>query len=115
MTSALFVPWVSVALHGDNATYALLLSTQAIGGIIGAFFVARFLHNAAPGMLLGIGAVVFGLIDLVLFTYPLLAPIVWPAVVGMVIVGVPTAAMGVGGTTMQQTETADTHRAAWSD
>jgi Na+/melibiose symporter-like transporter len=110
VTSALFVPWVSVALHGDNAVYALLLSTQAIGGIIGAFVVARFLRNAAPGMLLAIGAIVFGLIDLVLFTYPLLAPIVWPAVVGMVIVGVPTAAMGVGATTMQQTETADTHR-----
>ena len=110
ITAALFVPWVSEALHGDNAAFAALLSTQAMGGIVGSFVVARFLRNTSPGILLSIGAIVFGLIDIVLFTYPLVAPIVWPALVGMVIVGVPTAAMGVGFTTLQQTEAADSHR-----
>ena len=96
LSAALFVPWVSEVLHGDNRLCAALLSAQAVGGIIGAFVVARFLHNVTPGMLLGIGTLVFGLIDLVIFTYPLIVPIVWPRLVGMVIVGVPTAAMGVG-------------------
>lgn len=69
-----------------------------------------FLHRVSPGKLLAFGALIFGGIDLVLFTYPLLAPIVWPALVGMVIVGIPTAAMGVGSTTLQQTATTDSHR-----
>lgn len=107
---ALFVPWTTDVLHGDDLVFAALLSTQAIGGIAGALLVGQFLRNASPALLLGAGALIFGLIDLVLFTYPAIAPIIWPALVGMVIVGIPTTAMGVGFTTIQQTQVADSHR-----
>jgi predicted MFS family arabinose efflux permease len=107
---ALFVPWTTDILHGNDLVFAALLSTQAIGGLAGAFLVGRYLRNVAPARLLGMGAVLFGLIDLVLFTYPVLAPVIWPALVGMVIVGIPATAMQVGGTTIQQTEVADSHR-----
>ena len=107
---ALFVPWTTDILHGDNLVFAALLSTQAIGGLIGAFIVGKFLRRASPARMLGVGALLFGLIDLALFTYPVIAPVIWPALVGMVIVGIPGTAMQVGGTTIQQREVLDTHR-----
>jgi MFS family permease len=110
LLSALFVPWVSEILHGDEAAFAAILSMQAIGGLIGAFVVGRFLNNVAPGILLGVGTLIFAAIDLVIFTYPLVLPIVLPALILMVVVGIPIAALGVGNTTLQQTFTTDSHR-----
>jgi MFS family permease len=107
---ALFVPWVTDILHGDDLVYAAVLSTQAIGGLLGALLVGRYLRNVSPARMLGVGALIFGCIDLVLFTYPVIAPVIWPALVGMVIVGVPATAIGVGFTTIQQMEVADSHR-----
>jgi MFS family permease len=107
---ALFVPWVTDILHGDDLVYAAVLSTQAVGGLLGAVLVGRYLRDVSPARMLGVGAVLFGLIDLVLFTYPVVAPVIWPALIGMVIVGVPATAIGVGLTTIQQTEVADSHR-----
>jgi len=110
VVGALFVPWVSDILGGDNAAFAALLSTQAIGGLIGAFIIGKYFRDASPALMLSIGAIAFGLIDLVLFTYPVFVPIVLPALIGMVIVGVPSSAIGVGRTTLQQTLTVDSHR-----
>jgi MFS family permease len=110
VVGALFVPWVSDILGGDDSAFAALLSTQALGGLIGAFVLARFLHGASPVKLVAVGAVLFGLIDLGLFGYPIFVRIVLPALVGMVIVGIPATAMQVGLTTLQQTLTTDSHR-----
>ena len=63
-----------------------------------------------PLRLLVVGSVVFGLIDLVLFTYPVVWPVIGPALVGMVVVGFPAAAIGTGYTTLQQTNAPDSHR-----
>jgi MFS family permease len=110
LTATLFVPWATDALHTDAAGYGALLSTQAVGGLIGAVAIGRLGTRIDPVRLLIAGALAFGLIDLVLFTYPLLWPFIGPALVGMVIVGVPAAAIGTGLTTLQQTQAPDTHR-----
>ena len=110
LTSTLFVPWVTNALHSDAAGYGLLLSTQAIGGLAGAVVIGRFGSHINPLTLVIAGAVTFGMIDLVLFTYPIVYPFLAPALVGMVIVGVPGAAMGAGSTTLQQSQAEDRHR-----
>ena len=107
---ALFVPWVSDVLHGDDTAYAALLSAQAAGGIAGAFVVGQFFGHTSARMLLAVGAILFGLIDLALFLYPVLLPIILPAIIGMVLVGLPTTAIHVGHTTLQQTLTSDSHR-----
>ena len=60
--------------------------------------------------MLGFGTLIFCVIDLAIFTYPLILPIVIPAIVGMVIVGIPISALGVGNTTLQQSLTTDSHR-----
>ena len=110
LVGTLFVPWATDALHTDASGYGWLLSTQAIGGLAGAFLVGRFGARIAPLRLLVVSAVVFGLIDLVLFTYPAFYPVLAPALIGMVIVGVPAAAMGAANQTLQQTYAADSHR-----
>lgn len=110
LTATLFVPWVTDALHSDAAGYGWLLSTQAMGGLAGAVVIGRMgARMNALWLLIG-GSLAFGLIDLVLFTYPVVFPFIGPALVGMVIVGVPGAAMMAGIATLQQTLAADQHR-----
>jgi predicted MFS family arabinose efflux permease len=110
LTATLFVPWATGAVHTDASGYGWLLSTQAIGGLAGAFVVGHYGRHIRPLRLLVVSAVTFGLIDLVLFTYPAFYPVLAPALVGMVIVGVPAAAMGAAQSTLQQTEATDSHR-----
>ena len=110
LTSALFVVWVIGPLHSDSTGWGLVLSTQAIGGLAGALVIARLGTRLRPLPLLIGGALAFGGIDLVLFTYPALYPHIGPALVMLVIVGVPGAAMGAATTTLQQVETEDSHR-----
>jgi predicted MFS family arabinose efflux permease len=110
LTGTLFVPWVVNALHSDSTGYGWVLSTQAIGGLAGAIVVARMGARLRPLPLLIGSALLFGAIDLVLFTYPIIYPHIAPALIMLVIVGVPGAAMGAAQTTLQQSETEDRHR-----
>jgi predicted MFS family arabinose efflux permease len=110
LTGTLFVPWVVNALHSDSTGYGWVLSTQAIGGLAGALVIARLGARLRPLPLLIGSALAFGAIDLVLFTYPIVFPYIGPALVMLVIVGVPGAAMGAAQTTLQQSETQDSHR-----
>lgn len=110
LTGTLFVPWVFDALHSDASGFGWVVSTQAIGGVAGALVVARMGARLRPLPLLIGSALVFGAIDLVLFTYPILYPHIAPALILLVIVGVPGAAMGAAQTTLQQSQTEDRHR-----
>jgi MFS family permease len=110
LTGTLFVPWVVDALHSDSTGYGWVLSTQAIGGLAGALVIARLGARLRPLPLLIGSALAFGAIDLVLFTYPILFPYIGPALVMLVIVGVPGAGMQAAVTTLQQSETQDSHR-----
>jgi MFS family permease len=110
LTSALFVPWTVGPLHSDATGYGWVLSTQAIGGLAGALVIARMGPRLKPVPLWIGSALAFGAIDLVLFTYPVLYPHIAPALIMLVIVGVPGAAMGAAVTTLQQSQTQDSHR-----
>ncbi len=110
LTASLFVVWTTEALHSDATGYGWVLSTQAIGGLAGALVIARLGARLRPLALLVGSALAFGAIDLVLFTYPVIYPYIGPALVMLVIVGVPGAGMGAASTTLQQQETEDSHR-----
>ena len=110
LTASLFVVWTTEALHSDATGYGWVLSTQAIGGLAGALVIARLGSRLRPLPLLVGSALAFGAIDLVLFTYPVIYPYIGPALVMLVIVGVPGAGMGAASTTLQQAETEDSHR-----
>jgi Na+/melibiose symporter-like transporter len=108
--STLFAPFVRQVLHGSNQAYGVVVAVQAVGGIVGGLFAAAIGHRVSAARLLGVGAVVFGLIDLSIFLYPLAYVAVWPAAVGMVVVGLPGALMLAGFMTLFQRSTVDSHR-----
>jgi len=62
------------------------------------------------GRLLSYGAVVFGLVDLAIFLYPLGYVAVWPAVAGMIVVGLPGALTLAGLMTLFQRSSEDSYR-----
>jgi Na+/melibiose symporter-like transporter len=98
----LFAPFVRAVLHGSSSAYGDLVSVQAIGGIAGGAVAAALSRRVRPERLLGWGAVGFGAIDLAMFLYPLAYRTLWPAVVCMVAVGVPGAALLTGAVTLLQ-------------
>jgi Na+/melibiose symporter-like transporter len=108
--STLFAPFVRQVLHGSNEAFGIVVAVQAIGGIVGGLFAAAIGHRVSPARLLGVGAVVFGAIDLAIFLYPLGYVAVWPAVIGMVAVGLPGALALAGFMTLFQRTTVDSHR-----
>jgi Na+/melibiose symporter-like transporter len=108
--STLFAPFVRDELGGDGTTYGLIVSSQAIGGIAGGLVAAAIGHRMSPARLWGIGAVLFGLIDTVMFCYPLFWDGIWPAVVCMIAVGLPGAFTIAGLMTVVQQTTVDESR-----
>jgi Na+/melibiose symporter-like transporter len=105
--STLFAPYVRHVLHGSSQAYGLIAAVQAIGGITGGVIAASAGRRVSASQLLGWGAVAFGAVDLGIFLYPLGYLAVWPAAVGMVIVGVPGALTIAGAMTLFQRSTDD--------
>lgn len=106
----LFAPFVQDVLHGSGGDYGLIVGVQAIGGVIGGLYVTSAGHRWSALTLFGVGAIVFGLLDLALFLYPLVLDGVAPAVVLMILVGIPGACAIAGLMTTFQTETVDQFR-----
>jgi Na+/melibiose symporter-like transporter len=106
----LFTPFVEHVLHGSSQEFGLVVAAQAVGGILGGALAAGFGHRVRASRLLSCGAIAFGLVDLAIFLYPLGYVAVWPAVAGMVIVGLPGALTMAGLMTLFQRSTSDSHR-----
>jgi len=106
----LFTPFVEHVLHGTPQDLGLIVAAQAVGGIAGGMVAAASGHRVRAARLLCYGAVVFGLVDLAIFLYPLGYVAVWPAVAGMIIVGVPGALTLAGLITLFQRSSQDSHR-----
>ena len=106
----LFTPYVKDVLEGNAATLGTVSSAQAIGGILGGFVAAAAGRRWSSRALFGWGAVVFGLIDLAIFVYPVAYVAAWPAVLGMALVGFPGAVMIAARTTLLQDHSTDEQR-----
>jgi Na+/melibiose symporter-like transporter len=106
----LFAPFVRDVLHGSGSAYGAIVGIQAVGGIVGGLCVAAAGERWSAYALFGFGAVVFGAIDLALFLYPLALSGVAPALVCMLLVGVPGACSVAGMMTTFQTATSDRFR-----
>lgn len=106
----LFAPFVRDVLHGSASDYGIVVGIQAVGGIIGGLCVASAGLRWSAYALFGWGAVAFGLLDLALFLYPVVLDGVLPAMVLMVMIGVPGALALAGMTTTMQTLTTDEFR-----
>jgi len=105
--STLFAPFVSSQIGGDGQVYGLIVSSQAVGGIVGGLVAAAIGSRWPAARLWGIGALAFGLIDITLFLYPLASDSVIPAFVCMIVVGLPGALTIAGMMTVFQNLTVD--------
>jgi MFS family permease len=105
--STLFVPFVKDVMHGEALQLGWLMSAQAVGGLIGGIVIGWIGARVLPYKLAGVGAVLFGFIDLMIFNYPLFIPGVELGLILFVLVGLPTAGMGAGFSTLVQSNVAD--------
>ncbi|MEU4288202.1 MFS transporter [Kribbella sp. NPDC026596] len=105
--STLFAPFVSAELGGDGTAYGLIVSSQAIGGIVGGLVAAAIGSRLPAATMWGVGAFFFGPVDLTLFCYPLLSDSLIPAFACMIIVGLPGAFTVAGMMTVFQNLTED--------
>ncbi len=108
--STLFTPFVEHVLHGSSQEFGFVVAAQAVGGIIGGLVAASAGHRARASRLLACGAIAFGLVDLAIFLYPLGYVAVWPAIAGMIIVGLPGALTLAGLITLFQRNSEDSYR-----
>jgi Na+/melibiose symporter-like transporter len=106
----LFAPFVRASLHASSSTYGVISAAQAIGGICGGLLAALLGHRYSATRVMALSALVFGMIDLALFLYPLAYVAAWPAIVLMILVGGPGALLTAAATTVLQRNTTPTHR-----
>lgn len=99
--SALLVPYVA-EVFGSSTTLGLLLTCQALGGVVGAVIVSR--HSVLDRLpsTLGAAAIVCGVLLAVMIAYPLLYPQLWPTLVLITVAGLPFAAVAAAQTTLLQ-------------
>ena len=107
---ALFPPFVRVALEGGALELGWLMSAQAVGGVLGGLVVGSAAARLSPPRLLGLGAVLFGLVDLAIFVYPSFVQSIAVGLALFVLVGIPAEGMLAGLQTLLQTSAEDRFR-----
>jgi Na+/melibiose symporter-like transporter len=108
--SALFAPFVIGVIKASGAQFGAVNAIQAIGGIAGGVAITALAARARPAELLGRGALLLGVLTLLLATYPLALPGVAPAFVLVAIVGLPIAAVNAGFYTLLQLRSPEAFR-----
>jgi Na+/melibiose symporter-like transporter len=106
----LMAPFVRGVLHGSSQDFGLVIAAQAVGGIAGGLLAISLSQRLPASRLFSYGSIAFGLVDLAIFLYPLGYVAVWPAVIGMVITGLPSALCLAGLITLFQRSTEDAYR-----
>jgi predicted MFS family arabinose efflux permease len=106
----LFVPFVTEILRGDTTHVGALMSAQAVGGIIGGMVIGWVARRVLTVRLLGVSAIVFGLVDLALFNYSTFFTGITLAYVLFVLAGPLAVAMGASYDTLLQSNVDDAYR-----
>lgn len=96
--------------HQHCGQYGVIVSSHAVGGLVGGLVAASLGTRLRATHRFGWEAIGFGAIDLVMLLYPLEYVAVWPAIVCMLLVGIPGALLLAGAMTLFQRNTADSHR-----
>lgn len=106
--SALLAPWMTEVAGGGSDELGIMLSLQALGGILGGLLVVRCAHRWDSVTFLWVGAVISGVILVVIFNYPLFVPVgPWPAIILTALGGVPFAIYGTAQAIAVQTHSPD--------
>lgn len=102
--SALLVPFARELLDAGPDAVGWILSAQAVGGVLGAWWATRVADRLDPLRLLSVAAVIVGVLMLIVFTYPLAHPVLWPAIALTAVAGAPFAVMAAMHGTLLQTQ-----------
>ncbi len=102
--STLMAPFIKVMLGGGGLELGLIMSAQAVGGIVGGLLLTGFADRFPMLELLGWGALLGGVMDGLLLNYPILYPVLWPALVLVAVAGLPFAMFAAALMTILQTE-----------
>ena len=97
--SVLLVVFALKTLRGQPELLGLMMSAQAIGGLLGSLIVAPFGKRVSPYRLLGVCAFLFGLVDLAIVDAPSFVPhaaAVNVVLALFVVVGIPSVGLGIG-------------------
>ena len=106
----LMVPFATRVMHGTELTFGALVSAQAIGGLVGSGVCAQLATRFTAARLLGLGALLLGAIDLLIFYAPMVTPSALVPVGLMATVGVPAALVTPSIFTLFQTRVRDEQR-----
>jgi MFS family permease len=107
---ALFPPFVREVLGGGTAELGWLLSAQAVGGLLGGVAVGSVAARLSSARLLGVSAILLGLIYLAAFLSPTVVRGVTVGLALFVLVGVASTAVFAGFQTLLQTSSTDSYR-----
>ena len=110
LMSVMIVVFAQRTLHGGARELGWITAAQAIGGIVGGLLGGVLGDRVPARWLVGLGTVLLGAGDLVIFNYPRWYPELWPALALMAAVGVPAALIMAGVLTVLQTSTVDALR-----
>jgi len=102
--------FVNKVLGGGALEIGWLMSAQAVGGLIGGVIVGFASRLLSPARLIGLSAIMFGLIDLAIFNYPAFIPGIALGLILFVVVGVPGVGFMSGVNTLLQTAVVDQYR-----
>jgi MFS family permease len=106
LVTVLLAVYVVQALGGGSPELGLLMTAQAVGGLLGSVFVVRITRRFPAWQIIGTGFILFGILDFLIFGFPVLV-----FNVGLLIlVGVPVMALEVNALTLFQTVTEDRFR-----
>ena len=108
--SVLLVPFVTQVLHGNSVHVGGLMSAQAVGGLIGGALIGWVAPHIAIKRLFGVSAIIFGLLDLVLFNYSTFFTSMAVAYLLIASAGPFVVGFGAAYNTLLQTDVADAYR-----
>lgn len=108
--SVLFVPFITEVVRGGTEHVGGLMSSQAVGGLIGGALISTIAPRFKTARLLGWSAVLFGLADFALFNYFHFFESVAFAYLFIMLAGPLAVGMGASFSTLIQQNVADSHR-----
>jgi hypothetical protein len=106
----MFVIWIRAVIQGGPLQLGWFMSAQAAGGLLGGAVVGTLGPRLQPPVLVGLGSLLFALLDIALFTYPVFYHAIWPGLTIIALVGIPAAACGAGMMAWLQGEAPDAVR-----
>jgi MFS family permease len=106
----LFILFVARRLQGGAGEIGLLRGIQAVGALGAGIALSQVRHGRRPGLLTAAGALVFGVLDLIVWNAPAVTTATWFYVALFMVVGAPGVVMETGLISGLQMASADAER-----